>query len=357
VPKKGMITDLDNTLWRGILGDDGPRGISWDLDHGSQIHGLYQQFLNSLAGAGVLVAVASKNDPLLVGEAFRRHDLILRPDRVFPLEIHWGPKSGSVDRILRAWNIAADSVIVVDDSPMELAEVQSVHPEANCQLFPTRDDQAVYELIERLREQFGKDTISREDGFRLETLRRADLIRAGTGPGASSPDDFLEQAEAELTVSFAKLPPDPRAFELISKTNQFNLNGRRPTEGAWAAYLKDPETFLLSVDYRDKFGPLGTIAVLGGRSEGDPLRVDTWVMSCRAFSRRVEHACLAVLFETFAASEIAFDFQPTPRNGPIQDFFGGLLGRKPESSLSIAKEIFDAECPPLYHRLRRSVPG
>jgi FkbH-like protein len=355
VPKKGLITDLDNTLWRGILGDDGPQSLSWDLDHGSQMHGLYQQFLNSLAGAGTLIAIASKNDPGLVEEAFRRHDLILRRDRVFPLEVHWGPKSGSVDRILRAWNVAADSVIVIDDSPMELAEVQSVHPEAECQLFPTRDDQAVYELIERLREQFGKDTVSREDGFRLESLRRTDLLGTSTGPQASS-EDFLEQAEAELTLSFAKLPPDPRAFELVGKTNQFNLNGRRPTEGAWAAYLKDPKTFLMSVDYRDKFGPLGTIAVLAGRSENDTLQVDTWVMSCRAFSRRVEHSCLAVLFETFAASEIAFDFQPTPRNGPVQEFFAGFLGRPPESHLCIAEEIFDARCPALYHRLKRSVP-
>src|SRR5262249_17436886 len=100
VPKKGLITDLDNTLLRGILGDDGPRDISWDLDHGSHIHGLYQQFLNSLAGAGILIAVASKNDPALVEEAFRRSDLILQRDRVFPLEVHWGAKSGSVERIL-----------------------------------------------------------------------------------------------------------------------------------------------------------------------------------------------------------------------------------------------------------------
>jgi FkbH-like protein len=356
VPKKGLITDLDNTLWRGILGDDGPQGISWDLDHGSHIHGLYQQFLNSLAGAGILIAVASKNDPALVEEAFRRSNLILQRDRVFPLEVHWGVKSGSVDRILRAWNVAADSVIVVDDSPMELAEIGSVHPELECHLFPTREDQAAYELIERLREQFGKDRIASEDRLRLESLRRAERLGAGAGPHAATADGFLEQADAELTVDFAKLPPNPRAFELICKTNQFNLNGRRPTEGAWQAYLRDPETFLLSVDYRDKFGPLGTIAVLSGRPQGDTLAVDTWVMSCRAFSRRIEHACLAVLFDTFAATEIAFDFQPTPRNGPMQEFFAGLLGHPPGSRFSLAREVFDARCPALHHRLVRSLP-
>jgi FkbH-like protein len=355
VPKKGLITDLDNTLWRGILGDDGPQGVSWDLDRGSHIHALYQQFLNSLADAGILIAIASKNEPALVEEALRRPDLILHRDRVFPREAHWGPKSCSVDRILRAWNVATDSVIVVDDNPVELAEVQSVHPAAGCHLFPTRDDQAVYELIERLREAFGKERIAREDGFRLEALRRADSYRNGTGPVAVSSDDFLEQAGGELTLDFSKHPPNPRAFELVGKTNQFNLNGRRPTEGAWWAYLRDPETFLLSVDYRDKFGPLGAIAALAGRPQGDTLAVDTWVMSCRAFSRRIEYSCVAVLFDTFAATEIEFDFQPTPRNGPIQEFFAHLLGHPPGSRFSLAKEDFEARCPALHHCVVGSV--
>jgi FkbH-like protein len=261
-----------------------------------------------------------------------------------------------VDRILGAWNVGAESVIVVDDSPMELAEIQSVHPELECYLFPTRDDQAVYELIEQLREQFGKDRIASEDRFRLESLRWADQIGAGTGPHAATADDFLEQAEAALTVDFTKLPLNRRAFELVSKTNQFNLNGRRPTEGAWQTCLKDSATYLLSVDYRDKFGPLGTIAVLAGRPGDETLAVDTWVMSCRALSRRIEYACLAVLFDTFAVTEIAFDFQPTPRNGPIQEFFAGLLGHQPGSRLSLTKEVFDARCPPLHHRIERSVP-
>lgn len=356
VPRKGLITDLDDTLWRGILGEVGPEGISWDLDHGSHIHALYQQFLNSMAEAGLLIAIASKNEPALVERALRRSDLVLHRDRIFPVEVDWGPKSRSVDRILRAWNVAADSVIVVDDSPMELAEVQSLHPEAECYLFPTRDDQAVYELIERLREVLGKDSIAREDGIRLETLRRADSHRNPAGQPAVSADEFLERSRGVLAVDFTKLPPNPRAFELVGKVNQFNLNGRRPTEGAWLTYLKEPETFLLSVDYRDKFGPLGTIAVLAGRRRDQTLAVDTWVMSCRAFSRRIEYACLAVLFESFAASEIAFDFQATPRNGPIQEFFAQLLGHPPGSHVSLSKEDFGARCPALHHRLERSVP-
>ena len=105
-PKKGLITDLDNTLWRGILGEVGVGGIAWDLDHHSLIHGLYQQLLGSLAETGVLIAAASKNDCELVDQAFRREDLVVTSREIFPIQAHWNPKSESVGLILKAWNIA-----------------------------------------------------------------------------------------------------------------------------------------------------------------------------------------------------------------------------------------------------------
>src|SRR4029077_61081 len=105
---------------------------------------LYQQMLVALSEAGVLIAVASKNDPEAVEEAFQRQDLILPRDRIYPMEIHWGPKSESVGRILRAWNVAADAVVFVDDSPMELAEVKATHPEIGALVFPAHDEQAAY---------------------------------------------------------------------------------------------------------------------------------------------------------------------------------------------------------------------
>src|SRR5262249_16456160 len=147
----------------------------------------------------------------------------------------------------------------------------------------------------------------------------------GSSPGSS--DRFLREAEAELTLDFTKDPADPRAWELVNKTNQFNLNGRRYTEGLWREYLRRADTFLLRATYKDKFGPVGTIAVLAGRRGpgSDTLEIDVWVMSCRAFSRRIEHRCLDQLFQCFGVAQIAFDYQPTPRNGPLRDFFSSLL--------------------------------
>ena len=358
-PKKGLITDLDDTLWRGILGEVGVRGITWDLDHHSLIHGLYQQLLGSLAETGVLIAAASKNECELVEQALRRGDLVINSRYLFPIEARWSPKSESVGRILQTWNIAADSVVFVDDSPIELAEVKAAYPDIRCLRFPTNDDQEAYEFLGELRDLFGKETILAEDAIRRESLRRAaPVLEIVDGSGASL-DRFLQEAEAELTLDFTKDPEDPRAWELVNKTNQFNLNGRRYTEGLWREYLHQVDTFLLRAAYKDKFGPLGTIAVLAGRHQPEPdaLKIDVWVMSCRAFSRRIEHRCLEQLFEQLEVEQIAFDYQPTPRNGPLQDFFSNLLDGPPQPGFRLTRETFTTHCPPLSHRCTRVPHG
>src|SRR5262249_31319832 len=143
-------------------------------------------------------------------------------------------------------------------------------------------------------------------------------------------DRFLQETEAELTLDDSKDPSDPRALELVNKTNQFNLNGKRYTEGRWRDYLEQADTFLLRAAYKDKFGPLGTIAILAGRRQSDQVVIETWVMSCRAFSRRIEYRCLERVFPWFAVEQVAFDFQPTPRNGAFQEFLAGLLGGPPQ---------------------------
>ena len=350
-PKKGLITDLDGTLWQGILGEVGANNVSWDLDHRSHFHGSYQQLLDSLAGAGVLIGVASKNNPSFVEEVFRRKDIILSAASIFPMEVHWGPKSESVARILKAWNISADSVVFVDDTAAELAEVQAAHPELERILFPADDPQKVYGLLQRLRDIFGKPAVTGEDAIRLQSIRATQNFERNPSGPTGSPESFLRQAEAELSVNFSKEPLDPRAFELINKTNQFNLNGRRYTASEWQNYVADPSAFLLIVDYSDKYGPLGKIAVVAGRREGETLLLDTWVMSCRAFGRRIEDACLEELFEKFGAKRIEFDFLATPRNGPLQEFLERLLRKTPAPKSALSREEFLERRLETFHRI------
>jgi FkbH-like protein len=300
-----------------------------------------------------LIAAASKNDRELVDQALRRGDLVIPSRYLFPIEAHWGAKSESVGRILRTWNIAADSVVVVDDSPIELAEVKTAYPDIKCLRFPTHDDQEAFALLGELRDLFGKEAVLAEDAIRRESLQRAaSVLESGEGSWAPS-DRFLQEAEAELTLDFTNDPDDPRAWELVNKTNQFNLNGRRYSQAFWREYLHQVDTFLLRVTYKDRFGPLGTIAVLAGRRLPKPgaLEIDVWVMSCRAFSRRIEHRCLEQLFEQLEVQRIAFDYQPTPRNGPLRDFFSSLMNGPPQPGFQLAWDDFRTHCPSLFHRL------
>jgi FkbH-like protein len=353
-PKKGLITDLDDTLWAGLLGEAGVAGVTWDLAAGGHLHAVYQRLLAALAESGVLVAVASKNDPALVEDALRRPDLLLARDRVHPVHAGWGPKSEAVGRILRAWNVAADSVVFVDDTPMELAEVGTAHPGITTVAFPRDDPAAAWATFERLRDLFGKTAITGEDRLRLASLRRREFAEPPADGGAGV-ESFLASAAAVVTLDARLAPDDPRGLELVNKTNQFTLNGRRYTEPQWRALLARPGAFLLRVSYEDRFGPLGTIAIVAGRVEGRTVTVDAWVMSCRSFSRRVEHQCLRDLFARFGADEIRLHYAKTERNGPLQAFLAGLLGTSlPGAGLVLTRAAFEAACPVLSHTIREA---
>ncbi|MFI4941992.1 MAG: HAD-IIIC family phosphatase, partial [Burkholderiales bacterium] len=346
--KKGIITDLDNTLWKGIVGEDGISAISWELDRNAHMHAAYQRLLRALSNAGVLVAVASKNDPALVAEVFSSRDLLISSDRIFPIEAGWGPKSEAVARILGKWNVMADSVVFVDDSAMELAEVQASHPGLACLQFPAHD-QEVYALLDRLRDLFGKQDIAAEDRLRAESLRSGERFAAARDVTTTDSTDFLRSALPVIKLSFDEHAANQRALELINKTNQFNLNGRRLIEKDLREYLEGRDSFLMVADYADKYGPLGQIAAVLGRRNGAELSIASWVMSCRAFSRRIEHACLAHLFAKYGVSAVRLNFLATERNGPVREFLGEFLGPILSPTPVVAREVFETHCPVLPH--------
>jgi FkbH-like protein len=335
-PKKGLITDLDDTLWSGLVGEIGPDNISWDLASHTAVHGLYQKLLAALAEEGVLVAVASKNDAAVVQQAFQREDMLIPASALFPMEVHWDAKSGSVGRILQSWNISADSVVFVDDSPLELAEVEAAHPGIGCIQF------GGLEMLRRLRDLFGKSSLSEEDSLRASSIRRASEFQ----PGGSS-EDFLKSLNAVVSFDFPE-EPDARSLELVNKTNQFNLNGIRYTEAEWVKKLMMNDSIFMAVSYEDKFGPLGKIAVLQGQQKGRRLHLDVWVLSCRAFARRIEHQCLRMLFDRYAVDAIEFSFARTAKNGPLLEFLNAVSA----GDGLLTREQFQQCCPALYHAVK-----
>ena len=350
-PKKGLITDLDDTLWKGLVGEVDAEGVSWDLASHSQLHGLYQQLLRALAASGVLVGVASKNDPAVADRALSRRDMLLPKESVFPIEVNWDAKSKSAGRILKAWNIAADSVVFVDDSAMEVAEVKAAWPDMECLLFPGKDPANAETFLRTLRDLFGKSHLGAEDSLRLESLRRSVEFQSESEGSAGAPEQFLAQAGATMTVEFNPPASEARVLELVNKTNQFNLNGRRYTEVEWRKQLEQAGGFAIAVSYEDKFGPLGKIAVLCGRHQDSVVHLNAWVMSCRAFSRRIEDRCIEILFEKFGVDEIRFQFERTPKNQHTSDVFERYLGSKPTGAFSLSHGQFAERAPILYQRV------
>jgi FkbH-like protein len=349
--KKGLITDLDDTLWNGIVGEIGTENVSWEEASGGHAHALYQQFLASLASAGVLIGAASKNDSAVVEDVFARDDILLDKEAVFPFEVHWNAKSESVGRILDAWNVAADSVVFVDDSPMEVAQVQSVFPEIEGFVFPGSDYRALGEFFVRLRDLFGKHATTDEDALRTMSIRSSVGFRTSAAAVTHSMEDFLREARGEITFSCGR-ERDARAFELINKTNQFNLNGKRLGENAFASALLLPGAFLLSAGYKDKYGPLGSIAAVLGQVASGVVTVHSWVMSCRAFSRRIEHHCLSFLFENFEATQLVLAYAPTERNRPLQEFLASIVGDDLSAGeVVVSREAFEQRSPALVHEV------
>jgi FkbH-like protein len=337
-PMKGLITDLDDTLWSGLVGEVGAGAVSWGLAEHSQIHGLYQQELRTLAEMGVLLAIASKNEPAVVETALQRADLHVQPESFFPVCVSWNAKSGVVAEILRTWNIGPESVVFVDDSAMELDEVRNAFPAITCIQFPKDHLAKAVEMLEQLRDLFGKPLVQREDTLRLASIR-ANAVLAETA-GQSAPGQFLKQLQGRVIFDASKDRTNKRLLELINKTNQFNLNGVRITQGEWLRFLDD-DGFVIGVSYEDKFGPLGTISVVAGKHDADRLDVSAWVLSCRAFSRKIEFHTLEYLFRWSGARSIALSFQPTERNQPLQAFLKELgLTADRASRLVLSREEF-----------------
>ncbi len=348
--KKGIITDLDDTMWHGIAGDDGPDAVSWSLEEHHSIHGRYQRVLASLGEQGTLLAAASKNDIQVVEAVFQRQDILLDRGLLFPVAANWGPKSESIRRILTTWNLGPESVVFVDDNELEIAEVQRVYPDLVCLRFPKSNASAFTTFVHQLLDLCGRVAVTDEDRMRATSIRNAagmasELLSTGTVADA---EEFFRSLQARIRFDIAPIADDSRVLELVNKTNQFNLNGRRYSANQWSTLSREPGSFVLVISYEDRFGPLGRISVIAGKHENEILSIRTWVMSCRAFSRRIEYQCCRFLFDYFPVDQIRADFVTTERNGPIREFFDSIGLWTSETEVCLTRSAFLTTSPSLY---------
>jgi FkbH-like protein len=233
---------------------------------------------------------------------------------------------------------------------MELEEIRREHPGITALPFTPKDPRAVLDLLSRLRDLFGKPAVLAEDKLRLASIRNAaDFELAARGADL---DGFLAGLDGTVTFDARKRENNVRLLELINKTNQFNLNGQRVSDSEWATWLADPESVVIGVAYADRYGALGTIGVVVGKSAGSGvLEVAHWVLSCRAFSRRIEEHTLRHLFGAHGCHTVRLAYRETARNQPFRELLARLdLVPVPSGGLHIEREHFERVAGRLPHR-------
>jgi len=324
-PRKVLVLDCDNTLWRGVVGEDGPEGV----DSGGAFAGL-QSLLVRQAAQGKLLCLASKNAEADVWSVFDRHAMPLERQHITAHRINWLPKSENLQALAQELGLGLDSFIFIDDSPVECAEVRAACPEVLTVELP-KNVAARPRLIENLW-ALDQLRVTSADRTRAQTYE-GNAARGQMRRAAASLEAFLQQLDLTIDVAVAQPDDVPRIAQLSQRTNQFNATTRRRDEGAVRGMLETarPVTTGASlcrvVRVRDRFGDYGLVGVLLATGQESALVVDSFMLSCRALGRGVEHCMLAHL-GLFAVehgfAEVRVPFLPTPRNEPIRRFLESL---------------------------------
>lgn len=300
--KKLLVVDLDNTLWGGVLGDDGPEGIQIGGRYPGNCYTDLQRALLALRRQGVLLAVCSKNDQSAVDGVLASHpELVLRPDDFVAKAANWGRKDHNIRQIVRTLNIGLDSVVFADDSPFECDLVSREIPEVHVIRLtgdPARHLAAVLEP-----QFFGALTTTATDRERT-TMYRTRAERDEFAASFASAHDYLAGLGLRVTVAPADEFALPRVIQLAARTNQFNLNPRAHGEGRTREMAASPDNLVLGFEVSDRFGREGLVGAAWVAKGQDYWLVENFVMSCRVFSRGVEHAVLSHLADLARAEGV-----------------------------------------------------
>ena len=294
---KCLVLDLDNTLWGGVIGDDGMDGIV--LGQGTamgEAFVAFQEYARELSRRGVILAVCSKNDETNALEPFDTHpEMVLRRGDIASFVANWADKAANLRAIAAELNIGLDSLVFVDDNPAERALVRQELPMVAVP--EVGDDPAFYAQIITAAGYFEGLAITQDDRERsgqYQGNRLRDTLRAS----ATDLPSYLRGLEMTLVARPFDRLGQSRTVQLINKTNQFNLTTRRYTEQDVRAVMGDARAFGLQLRLLDRFGDNGIIAVVIGRMQDDAdLLIDTWLMSCRVLGRQVESATLNLIVE------------------------------------------------------------
>lgn len=313
---KGLVVDFDNTLYQGVLGEDGIQGVILTPGHLA-----LQQELKRLAGQGFFLCAASKNELEDVCSLLdSREDFPLKREDFTNLCVSWKPKAESMGEIATFLNIHTDSLVFIDDNIGELTAVQMQHPQIH--LIHAKEDAAITLEVLKLFPGLLKLRSSADDAKRSADVRsneeRTQMRQT------MSQEDYIKSLELKLTYTLNDRNRIGRIAELSNKTNQFIFNYKRYSEGEVEQLMAGEDTAVLTLNLSDRLSDSGLVGVFAGRRQGDYLELEECFVSCRALGRGIDEVmvcgAISVLLEHFGVANLRVQFQTGPRNKPAEDF-------------------------------------
>lgn len=329
---KCVVLDLDNTLWGGVVGDDGPHGIKIAAHGDGEAFHRFQCFLKELKNRGILLAVCSKNEHENAVRPFEvNSEMVLKLEDITVFVANWENKPQNIRKIRDALNIGLDSMLFLDDNPFERAGVRTLLPDVMVPELPEDPADYVKALVEL--NLFETTAFSAEDAQR-STLYRQEAQRRLAETTAASFEDYLQSLD--MTIEVTRFAPEQlsRITQLLQRSNQFNLTTQRHNQAQCEAMMNDREGCLpLTASLRDRFGDHGLISIVVVRPDraADTAVISDWLMSCRVLTRGVEEYLMNHVVEQargWGLSTVTASYIPTSKNAMVKDFYARFDFRK-----------------------------
>jgi FkbH-like protein len=321
--KKCIVLDCDNTLWGGIIGEDGLTEIKLGTTYPGSVYCEFQKEVLNLYNRGVLVAICSKNNQEDVWEVFQNHpDMVLKEEHIATAQINWQDKASNLRCIAQDLNIGLDSLVFVDDSDFEINLVQQILPEVTVIHLPKekavdyKDMLASCGLFDTL--IFSAEDKKRGAMYKAETERKKLIAEA------TDLESYYESLEMVATINLADDFSQPRISQLTQKTNQFNLTTRRYSKTDINEFAESQNSDVLYLKLKDRFGDMGIVGVCILVYENNTAIFDTFLLSCRALGRQVEDVFLENCLQLCQIKGVEFavgQYFPTSKNIQVKEFF------------------------------------
>ena len=327
--KKALVLDLDNTLWGGVVGDDGPEGIAIGHETGmAQVYSEFQMYLKAHKKMGVLLNIDSKNQEENALAGLKRPDSILSPEDFIVIKANWQPKDQNLREIASELNIGQDALVFVDDNPAERHMVEHQVPLAAVPEMTEGQEPQPERYIQILdRSGFFEPVRLSKDDLKRDAMYRENLLRKKQEAAFADYGQYLRSLDMKAEIGSYSPEYMARIAQLTNKSNQFNLTTKRFTQAELEQCAADQDYLDLYGRLTDRFGDNGVVSVILGRKEERILHIELWLMSCRVLKRDMEKAMLDELVirsKRMGISVIRGYYIPTAKNQMVKDFYGTM---------------------------------